>query len=67
VTQARKGIQHSPSPSQLHRNIADPNSADGFIDQKKEAFRPVRDELHDKFKQFVTDIAQMEPSQLSIA
>jgi arsenate reductase (thioredoxin) len=51
----------------LHWNIADPNSADGLIDQKKEAFRRVRDELHVKVKQFVADIPQMESSELSIA
>jgi arsenate reductase (thioredoxin) len=51
----------------LHWNIADPNFVDGLIEQKKEAFRRVRDELQDKVKQFVTDIAQMQSSELSIA
>lgn len=51
----------------LHWNIVDPNSADGLIDQKKEVFRLVRDEVQNKVKQFVADTAQMESSELSIA
>jgi arsenate reductase (thioredoxin) len=51
----------------LHWNIVDPHSAGGLIDQKKEIFRRVRDEVQDKVKQFVADTAQMESSQLSIA
>jgi arsenate reductase len=51
----------------LHWNIVDPNTVGGLIDQKKEAFRRVRDEVEDKLKQFVADTAQMESSELSIA
>jgi arsenate reductase len=51
----------------LHWNIVDPNTADGLLDQKKEVFRRVRDEIQDKVKQFVADTAQIKTSELSIA
>lgn len=50
----------------LHWNIVDPNTADGLLDQKKEVFRRVRDEIQDKVKQFVADTAQIKTSELSI-
>jgi arsenate reductase (thioredoxin) len=51
----------------LHWNIADPNTEGGLLDQKKEVFRRVRDEIQDKVKQFVADTAQIKASELSIA
>jgi arsenate reductase (thioredoxin) len=51
----------------LHWNIVDPDTAGGLIDQKKEVFRRVRDEIQDKVKQFVADSAQIKTSELSIA
>jgi arsenate reductase len=51
----------------LHWNIEDPNTADGLLDQKKEVFRRVRDEIQDKVKRFVADTAQIKTSELSIA
>ncbi len=51
----------------LHWNIVDPNAAGGLLDQKKEVFRRVRDEIQDKVKQFVADTAQIKASELSIA
>ena len=44
----------------LHWNI-------GVIDQKKEVFRRVRDEIQDKVKQFVADTEQIKTNELSIA
>jgi arsenate reductase (thioredoxin) len=43
------------------------NIVDGLLDQKKEVFRRVRDEIQDKVKQFVADSAQIKTSELSIA
>ena len=51
----------------LHWNIADPNTEGGLLDQKKEVFRRVRDEIQDKVKQFVADTAKIKASELSIA
>jgi arsenate reductase len=51
----------------LHWNIVDPNTAGELLDQKKEVFRRVRDEIQDKVKQFVADTAQIKASELSIA
>jgi arsenate reductase len=51
----------------LHWNILDPNSAGGLMEQKKEVFRRVRDDVQEKVEQFVADTAQMESSELSIA
>src|SRR5271157_1785049 len=51
----------------LHWNIVDPNTAGGLLDQEKEAFRRVRDEIQDKVKQFVADSAQIKTSEHSIA
>lgn len=51
----------------LHWNIVDPNTAGGLIDQQKEVFRRVRDEIQDKVKQFVVDSTQIKTSELSIA
>jgi len=51
----------------LHWSIVDPNTAGGLLDQKKEVFRRVRDEIQDKVKQFVADTAQIKTSELSIA
>jgi arsenate reductase (thioredoxin) len=51
----------------LHWSIVDPNAAGGLIEQKKELFRRVRDEIQDKVKQFVADSAQIKTSELSLA
>ncbi len=51
----------------LHWSILDPNTAGGLVDQKKEVFRSVRDEIQEKVKQFVADSAQIKTSELSIA
>jgi arsenate reductase (thioredoxin) len=51
----------------LHWSIADPSTAGGLPGQQTEVFRRMRDEIKDKVRQFVADIAQIKVSELSIA
>lgn len=51
----------------IHWSIADPGADGGLPAQKTEVFRRVRDEIKDKVRQFVTDTAKVQASELSIA
>ena len=50
-----------------HWSVVDPNTADGFPEQKTEVFRRVRDEIKDKVQQFITDTSELSAGELSIA
>jgi arsenate reductase len=54
------------TPRLLHWSIKDPAAAEGSLEERVEVFRHVRDEIEDKIRQFITDTAQTNDSQLSI-
>jgi arsenate reductase len=48
------------APNLLRWNLADPRAAGGTPEQRREAFRRVRDEINSRIRQFVNDFRRTE-------
>jgi arsenate reductase (thioredoxin) len=55
------------TPNLLHWSLEDPSAATGSVAEKKTIFRRVRDEIRDKVKGFVSEIAEKNAERASAA